>query len=520
MAEVKEKCGIAAAFLPKPLSKYPKGGVVSYLYKMLLQQQHRGQLSAGISTYRADRMQMLDTYRDLGTVNEVFHSSDHVKFERIFDEYSGTKGIGHTRYATSGSDDACCAQPFERHHGRIWKWFSFGFNGNIANFSELKASLEKSKYHLVQNNDTELMMHMIAKQFIGDKKVELKDAWTNMSESFDGAYEIVYLNGDDSLVASRDPMGIRPLSYVISDDFVGAASETVALNLVSREDPKDIQPGEMLIVEGNDSRIERYQKCEKKAFCMFEWVYFSHPSSSIDGANVYNVRWNLGKELAKVEPLEIKNGDYVVVAVPDTARPTADGYAHELGVQAMEGLIRNRYIGRTFIESRNRIDKVKEKYSLNKAVLKDKKVILVDDSIVRGNTTKSVVEFIRREGKAKEVHVRVSCPPIKSPCFYGIDMSTMDELIGCRNLKEDDLGDTGMKEINPDVIESIRKEIGADTLVYQSLKGLISAIGLEAGEKDLCMACLNGHYPTPAGKELAKKAVANRGMQNSKRTYE
>ena len=520
MSEAKEKCGIAAAFLPKPLGKYPVGGVVSYLYKMLLQQQHRGQLSAGISTYNRERMQMLDTYRGLGTINEVFHSSDHVRFEKIFEEYAGTKGIGHTRYATSGTDDVCCAQPFERHHGRIWKWFSFGFNGNIANFSELKLSLEKSKYHLIQNNDTELMMHMIAKQFLGDKKVELRDAWQNMSESFDGAYEMVFLNGDDTMVASRDPLGIRPLSYVASDEFVGAASETVALNTVSKEEPKDLQPGEMLIVEGNDTRIERYRKSDKKAFCMFEWVYFSHPSTNIEGVNVYKVRWNLGKELARIEPLEIKNGEYVVVSVPDTARPTADGYAHTLGVRAMEGLIRNRYVGRTFIESRHRMDKVKEKYSLNKEVLRGKKVILVDDSIVRGTTTKSVVEFIRKEGKAKEVHVRISCPPIKSPCFYGIDMSTMDELIACRNLEETDLGDTGMAEISPKIIENIRREIGADTLVYQSLKGLVGAIGMESGEKDLCMACLNGHYPTPTGKELAKRAIENRGKTSAKRTYE
>ncbi|MFH1256533.1 MAG: amidophosphoribosyltransferase [Candidatus Diapherotrites archaeon] len=520
MDNVGHFCGVAAVYLPKPLSHYPKGSAAYYLYNMLLQVQNRGQLSAGITTYNKERLQMIDTYKKLGTVNEAFRVSNKEKFERIMKRYSGDRGIGHTRYATSGLNDEGSAQPFERHHGRTWKWFSFGFNGNIANFPELKKKLEKGKYHLVRNNDTEIILYFLAKQTLGERRGNLRTIFGNLSTQFDGAYNLVYVNADGDLAAIRDPLGFRPLSYAKTDDFVGAASESCALTRFSENNVKTINPGEMLLVNDGSVEVKRFAKCRKKAFCMFEWVYFANAASILEGKSVYDVRWRLGQELAKIET-ESVDMDTIVVAVPDTARPAAESLSHEFGVPAMEGLLRNRYVGRTFIEGAKRDERVKEKFNINKTVLKGKKVILVEDSIVRGTTGKSLIDYIKREGKAKEVHMRVSCPPIRAPCFYGIDMSTMDELIATKHMQKKEAKDYGYHDVSEKTVKGIEKELGVDSLIYQKIDGLVKAIGLENGKRDLCMACLTGIYPTPWGEKLRDKA--NRQIGNcsgEKRTYE
>ncbi len=520
MAEVHEECGIAAAALPaKSLKSAPKGGAAFYIVKMLLQQQHRGQLSAGLATYSQERRELIRTHRNLGTVREAFRLAHSGKAASLFEHYSGISGIGHVRYSTSGSNELSCVQPFERRHGRMWKWFSVAFNGNIANYAELKQQLEKSKYHLVREVDTEVIMHFIAKSFLGEKRREMADAFSELPQTFDGAYNIVYLNAEGTVVALRDPLGFKPLCYSIDgEDGIFAASESCALTNVAADNIHSLEPGQMLIVEDGSARVERFAKSKQKAHCMFEWVYFSNPASIIDGKNVYEARWNLGKGLAKIETLNVNSEDYIVVPVPDTARPAADALAHSLGIPSMEGLLRNRYIGRTFIEGEERARLVKDKYTVNKPVLRGKKVLLVEDSIVRGTTTKGLVNYIRREANPKEIHVRVTCPPIKCPCFYGIDMSTMTELIAPRHMGREEINATGV-DASEKAIEGIRQEIGADSLLYLPIKSMLRGIDAERGEHDLCRACLSGEYPTACGKVLLEKAKAAMRKGSTKRTY-
>ncbi len=506
-------CGIAAINLEGSGRK--KTELVGLLYKMLLQEQNRGQLSAGITTYDKERARLIDTYKGLGSVNEVFKLSHNAQRKAITNRYAGSKGIGHVRYATSGIESDDYAQPFEKHHGRTWKWFCFGFNGNIANFAELKKKLEGDNYHLVRNTDTEILMHFIAKQFMGSKKRDLVGAFSALPEIFDGSYNISYINADGQIVVLRDPTGNRPLEYGNSDGMFAAASESASLNTIGIEKSKALQPGEMIIAENNSFEVKRYAKCERKAHCMFEWVYFANVASQIDGIGVYDVRWRLGKELAKKET-EKADSNTIVVGVPDTAKPAADSFALELGAPSQEGLIRNRYVGRTFIEGSNRSEKVRDKFILNKSVLKGKRVFLVEDSIVRGTTTQTLVEEIKSIGKAREVHVRVSCPPIRYPCFYGIDMSTLLELAApnCSTLEEISSKAAFSEKHN----ECIRKRMCADSLIYQGIDGLVNGIGL--GKKDLCMACLNGQYPTPYGEKLLEKAIENFKAGKTTRTYE
>jgi len=506
LEEKREECGIAAVSLPEKMENPPLGGAAHYLYRMLLQLQHRGQNSAGITTFNKERMQLIDTHKERGMVNEVFRSHHREKNQAILKNFSGSRGIGHVRYATSGCDDEGGAQPFERHHGRLWKWFSFGFNGHIANFTELKKQLQEASYHLARNVDTELIMHFISKAQVGNERRDLCEVFSELSGVFDGAYNIAYLNADGAMAIVRDPIGIRPLCYSRENDFFMAASESCALAQQEAEKIKDVKPGEMLLVGNDYFEVKRYAKNNKTAHCMFEWVYFANPASVIDKASVYEARWRLGQQLAKKEQLDLKGKDFVVVAVPDTAKPAADGFASASGVPAMEGLMRNRYVGRTFIEGENRLEIAKEKYSINKAAIEGKKVILVDDSIVRGTTGKAFIEMVRRFGKPKEIHMRISCPPIKYPCFYGTDMSTLHELAAPQKMALEEAQTLGI-DVSEEVIGKIGKSLGLDSLAYQNIEGLQKAIGLPEESGGLCMACLTGEYPTECGKQLFCKAL-------------
>jgi amidophosphoribosyltransferase len=487
---------------------------------MLLQLQHRGQLSAGISTFNSERKQLLNTYKKLGTVNEVFKAYNHEKTKKLLNKYSGTAGIGHVRYATLGGEGIALAHPFERHHGRKWKWFAFAVNGNIANYLPLKKKLEKKQYHLPRDSDTELLLHYISKELVGSKKTEIIKVFSNLSRLFDGSYNLTYINAEGQVAAVRDPWGIRPICYAEDNEKILVASESCALVNLTNSPIKTLRPGHILVVKNNKCRVKRFAKKKKTAHCMFEWVYFANPSSIIDRSSVYQTRYRMGRELAKREFLNTNDPSMIVVCVPDTSKPIADSYAFYSGVRNQEGLLRNRYVGRTFIEGQKRSEKVREKFFLNKPILKGKKVILIEDSIVRGTTTKELIKYIKKEGKAKEVHVRFGAPPIRSPCFYGIDMSSVRELIAARNQTSNKNIKPPFKELTRKELEKIRKEIGADTLMYQRVDSLIKAIHLP--KKDLCLACLTGVYPTPEGRKLRKKAVHSFscGRKRKKRTYE
>jgi amidophosphoribosyltransferase len=515
--EVKEACGVAAVSIFDDLQKHPKGSAAFYLMKMMLQIQNRGQLSAGITTYNKDRQQILETHKDNGLVAGVFRTNHGKKNSSLLKHFAGSRGIGHVRYATSGATDRNYAMPFERQHGRIWKWFSFGFNGNLANFSELKNGLADSNYHLVRNTDTEVIMHYLSKQFLGPEKKDLVEVFGNLSKQFDGSYVITFMNADGDLVILRDPLGIKPVCYSQEGKLFAAASENVAIKNLGMYNTNYLQPGEMLVVGKKRYDVERFAKSKRKAHCMFEWVYFANVSSVLDDKSVYEARWRLGETLAKREFVK-PDDDTIVIGVPETSKPMGDAYAYTLGIPGKEGLLRNRYAGRIFIEGEKRDEKVRDKFNLIRRVLRGKKLIVVDDSIVRGTTSAALVRYLKRIGGAKEVHFRVACPPIKYPCFYGIDFSTCNELIASKACA-DCLVKTGAFNLTEEQNETIRKQIGADSLMYQRIEDLPKAIGLP--KDHLCMACLTGEYPTPAGETLKQDAIKNVHNGNGgKRTYE
>ena len=510
--EVHEECGIAAVYIKGDGDAANRA--LFYLYRLLLNLQNRGQLSAGITTYNPERLQILDTHKDLGHVNEVFRTSNKEKSFHIFKKYAGTKGIGHVRYATSGTEEKGVAQPFERHHGRKWKWFAFGFNGNLANFTELRNKiLQRGEYHLTYNNDTEVIMHYISQALRTERRPNLVKVFSSLAKKFDGCYNITYINAEGEIAIVRDPYGFRPLVYGYSSDkkVFMAASESNALLNCGIKDIRPLPPGYMIHIHDDKVDIKRFAESRRTAHCMFEWVYFANVSSILDGKSVYNTRTRLGQELAKLETQKLDN-DFIVVPVPDTAKAAGDAFAYELGIPSREGIVRNRYVGRTFIEGSSRYDKVQNKYTVIRRVLEGKKILLVDDSVVRGNTTKQLVRYLKEEGGAKEVHLRVSCPPIRGPCFYGIDMSTVSELLVPGYEKKPVSGD-----VSRELCNKIAKDVGADSLIYQSVQGLVKAIGLEGNS--LCTACITGNYPTPWGKKLFLKAWENHRKGVKQRTY-
>lgn len=520
MDELHHECGIAAIYhLHSPSSSRltPVSGpeqVSRLMPRMLLDLQNRGQLAAGMTTYNPRREQIIDTYRQIGTVIEAFRLNHQAKYDSIMREYAGRAAIGHVRYATCGANDRSYAQPFERHHGCKWKWFSFAFNGQLANFTELRAELlELADYHLTRETDTEVIMHYLSHELRGDDRPDLVQVFRNLSEKFDGAYNIVFMNAMGDMVILRDPTGFRPLCYAQDGPLFAAASESVPLLNLGFRDIRSLEPGEMIVIQDNQIRCERFAARRTPAHCFFEWVYFANVASTLDERSVYLTRAALGKELAKQErhldrvPLD---EDTIVVPVPDTGKAAADAMAYELGVRSVEGLMRNRYIGRTFIEGENRADRARLKYTPLREVMSGKRVLLIEDTIVRSTTLKSLLHHIRERGGAREVHVRIACPPIVAPCFYGIDMSTVRELFAPRFMK-------GARPTEAEQ-EAMAGELGADSLVYLPLEAVARCIGLDADH--LCRACLTGKYPTPTGERLYQLALRNRHGAGNGRTYD
>ncbi len=503
MANVKEECGVAAVACKDSSNALP------LIYKLLLNQQSRGQLSAGVTTFNSDRDRLLKRYRNLGSVNEVFRTSKPLRSKAIFNNYAGSKGIGHVRYATCGKNDRSYAQPFERMHGRVWRWFSYAFNGNIANNNLLRTELlQKEAYHLTRNTDTEVLMHLLARELNTKIKPDFKTVFRNISQKLDGAYSSVFINALGEIVLTRDPLGFKPLCYgFLNGDFIAASESNALLNL-GIEKHYDVKPGHIVVVSGNSVEEIQYAPTNGTAHCMFEYVYFANVCSTIDGVPVYRTRTKLGEYLAEIEPLKIDN-DFIVVAVPDTSKPAGDVMAYKLGIRTMEGVIRNRFVGRTFIEGSDKYGKVRNKFTVLKDVLKGKKVILVDDSIVRGSTSSNIVKYVKEVGGAKEVHIRIACPPIFAPCFYGIDMSTITELFAPKYIT------------NPFDNENVKRgcaklaaDMGADSLLYLPIDLLVKGIGMP--ENKLCLGCLTGKYPTKWGNLLYKQAQTNHCNGNGK----
>ncbi len=525
MAELNHECGVAALYrLPGPVDEtHPVWGghpdhASKLMPRLLLDLQNRGQLAAGMSTYNPKREQLVSTYKEIGTVNEAFRVNNPTKFAEILREHSGRAAIGHTRYATCGPTNRRYAQPFERRHGCMWKWFAFGFNGQLTNFAELREQLLKNhSYHLAKQNDTEVIMHYIAHEVRGDDRPDLVDVFRRLSTKFDGAYNIVFLNALGDMVVLRDPTGLRPMTYSVEGTMFGAASESVALQNLGFRNIQSLAPGEMILIRDGKLTTHRFAEPRRPSHCFFEWIYFANVASTLDDRSVYLSRARLGQELAKQElalgRVPLDPGDTVVVPVPDTGKAAADAMAFALGIPSVEGLIRNRYIGRTFIEGGSqRSDKVKQKFTPLREVMGGKRVLLVEDSIVRGTTLQSLLRHVREQGGAKEVHVRVACPPILAPCFYGIDMSTVKELFAPQF----------MAGLVPSVAEqdAMAAELGADSLFYLPAESIARCIDLPA--EKLCRACITGEYPTANGQRLYQLALRTHasGATPSGRTYE
>jgi amidophosphoribosyltransferase len=521
MSEIHHECGVVAIYYLPGNEKSPiceKADEASRLLpRMLLDVQNRGQLAAGITTYNPNRNQLIDTYKETGTVTEVFRISQPKKHESLMREYAGRAGIGHVRYATCGQDDRSYAQPFERHHIKKNKWFSFAFNGQLANFQDLRNELllDKDNY-LARDTDTEIIMHEICRVWSGNQRPSMIEACKQFAERFDGAYSLALINAVGDMLVARDPLGIKPMAYAKEGPLFAAASESVALlNLgFSPDNIHSLLPGEAITIVDGIFKIEKFCESKQHAHCFFEWVYFANVASTLDDRSVYLTRKALGEELAR---LELQDGsipldeDTLVVPVPDTSKAAADAMAYHLNLPSVEGLIRNRYAGRTFIEGNiGRKQKAEAKYTPLPEVLRGKRVLLVEDSIVRSTTMRVLLKRIRQLGGAKEIHVRVACPPIMAPCFYGIDMSRIDELFAPEFLKEATLSDA--------THAAMAKSLGADSIRYLPVESISRAIGLEKNQ--LCQACITGNYPTSGGQHLYQIALADAENGTDARTYD
>ena len=519
MSDLNEECGVAAIYhLPglgvSPLCPEQGPEEISRLMpRMLLDIQNRGQLAAGMTTYNVRRNQLIDTHKEVGNVSEVFRLSHRGKFESLMEEYSGRAAIGHVRYATCGQDDRSYAQPFERHHIKKHKWFSFAFNGQLANYMDLREELlDDHDNYLARESDTEVLMHQICAALASERRPALIDVCRHLARKFDGAYSLVFMDALGNMMAARDPLGIKPLSYAIEGPLFAAASESVALLNIgfAAESIKSVPPGHVVLISNGKLEVLPFAKSPRSAHCFFEWVYFANVASTMDGRSVYLARKSLGEELAQLETVPIDD-DTIVVPVPDTSKAAADAMAYALKVPCVEGLIRNRYSGRTFIEGgRDRKRKAETKYTPLREVLEGKRVLLVEDSIVRATTLHVLLQRIRQMGQPREIHVRVACPPIVSPCFYGIDMSTVGELFAPKFIEG--------QPLTPEIEARMAAQMGADSLRYLPVQAIARALHMPA--EDLCQACITGEYPTACGQRLARVALENHRNNVVGRTYE
>ncbi len=452
-----DECGVVAIFA------HPEAEKLAYLGLHALQ--HRGQESAGMVT--SDGLN-LHQHKAMGLVADIFT-------EDVLSRIHGGLAIGHTRYSTAGDSALLNAQPIlvQSNKGAI----AVAHNGNLVNAQQVRARLESQGSIFQTNSDTEVIVHLIALS----KEHTLPEAIADALRRVDGAFSLVVMS-TDRIMAVRDPRGFRPLAMGRipaqegqKRDTIVFASETCAFDLIGATYEREVKPGELVVVsrEGITSRF--YSTAAPQSSCIFEHVYFSRPDSLVFGRAVQTSREELGRELAREAPVEAD----IVVPVPDSGVTAAVGYASESGIPFRFGLIRNHYVGRTFIEPSQSVRDFGVKLKLNpvRALLKGKRVVLIDDSIVRGTTSRKIVRMIRSAG-AKEVHMRISCPPTISPCFYGVDTPSKNQLIAANKS-----------------VEEIRAYIGADSLAYLSLEGMRKACG-EGEKTSYCTACYTGKYPT------------------------
>ncbi len=469
-----EECGVFGVMAPEPCD------VAGISYYGLYALQHRGQESCGI-VINDDGVFV--SHKDMGLVSEVFSPSILSGLPK------GTMAVAHARYGTTGGTNRNNCQPIEVNHqkGKM----ALAHNGNLSNAAELRNELELSGAIFHTTSDTETIAYIITKERLRTPSIE--DALSQAMNTLDGAYSLVLMS-PQKLICARDPYGFRPLCYGKTHDGIYVvASESCAIKAVGAEVIRDVEPGEILVFTKN-GLVSRREHCGKrdKKLCVFEYIYFARPDSIIDGVSVHASRMEAGKILAKTHPVEAD----VVIGAPDSGLDAALGFSRESGIPYGIGLIKNKYIGRTFIspEQEARLDGVKIKLAAVEESVKDKRVVLVDDSIVRGNTMGRVVKLIRDAG-AKEVHVRISSPPFLHPCYYGTDIDSEEHLIACKH-----------------TIPEICDIIGADSLGYLPVESLSSL----AGNCGFCSACFNGDYPTRVPTDTRKDRFEQRLSQKKK----
>jgi amidophosphoribosyltransferase len=467
----KDECGVFGIF------GHSEAANMTYLGLYALQ--HRGQESAGIAAADGQRVR---ASRAMGYVADTFDGD-------ALAQLSGSSAIGHVRYSTAGESKLSNAQPIliDCAHGQI----GICHNGNLVNAGELREELVRQGSIFQSNSDTEVVLHLYARSRAGS----VEDAIVESVSQVQGAFSFLMIT-KDRLIAVRDPHGFRPLALGRLDDAFVMASETCAMDLIGASYVRDIEPGEVLVVSKDGLRSIKPFPPAPLAHCVFEHVYFARPDSYVFGKSVNEVRTNLGRILAREQRVDAD----VVVPVPDSGVCAAMGYADEAGIPLRMGLIRNHYVGRTFIQPQSAIRHFGVKVKLNpvRSILDGKRVVLVDDSIVRGTTSRKIVRMVRNAG-ASEVHVRISCPPTVSPCFYGIDTPRKSELIAATH-----------------TLDEIKDFLEADSIGYLSVAGLMTAVG--AGSASYCSSCYTGHYPVEGPRDekaylqlalkLDKEAVA------------
>ena len=463
--EMEDKCGIVGIHC-----KDDSKDVAPLVYYCLYALQHRGQESAGIATFNHEKG--LEHYCGMGLITSVF-GDDEIK------NLEGNMSIGHVRYSTTGQSKIENSQPFVIDFGD--GFIAMAHNGDIVNSDELKRELIDEGFYFKSDSDSEVICYMLKKEHYDNGK-DVADAIEEVCKKLVGSYALtILINGE--LYGVRDPMGIKPLAVAKRDDEFILASETVAFDVINAEYVRDIVPGEVIYFENdeiNSHMLESAGKC-KLSHCMFEYVYFARPDSTIDGINVYKTRMNIGAQLRKLYPIDAD----VVIPVPDSSIPAAIGYSRASGIPYGEGLIKNRYVGRTFIMPTQEERELAVRLKLNpiKEAIKGKKIILIDDSIVRGTTSKQLLDLVK-EAEPAEIHFLVGCPPVIAPCYYGVAMATKKELIAANYSTEE-----------------ICKQLGIDSLGYITIPALVEAIGMP--KENLCLGCINEEYPTeiPEGLE-------------------
>lgn len=460
----KHYCGVFGIY------GHPNAAELTYygLYAL----QHRGQESAGIVTSDGTQFRV---HRGMGLVSQIFNGE-------VLHGLVGKVAVGHTRYSTTGSSHIRNAQPLtvDCARGQI----AIAHNGNLTNASQLREELEARGSIFQTTVDSEIILHLMAQPTLGGHENNLIETVRRI----EGAYSLVIMT-ETELIGVRDPHGFRPLSIGKVGDAWVLASETCALDLIQAKFVRDVAPGEIVIINDQGLRsVQAFPEHERRAFCIFEYVYFARPDSTIANRNVYKVRVEMGRQLAREFPIDAD----LVIPVPDSGNSAALGYAMESGIPYEMAFVRNHYIGRSFLQPTQLIRdfNVRVKLNLIRELVKDQRVIIVDDSIVRGTTCKAHVNNLKEAG-AKEVHVLVSCPPHKNPCVYGIDFPDRSKLMA-----------------NNYSLDEIRQYLSADSLGYLSQDGMVAATGLP--KESFCMACYDGHYPVPYDPLVDKHIIERR----------